>query len=82
MERLIFGNGNVGVHTKVTRTKAVVILNELAEGYKTGDGFSEGDAVPVIELVFNTKEGLGVLIKALEACHKRFIIPDELRMGT
>ena len=82
MLNLNFGTGQVGVKPKITSTTTSVTLGILNQEYEIGSSFSEEDFQPIIELFFETEDGLDVLINALECCKASFVeIPDELRMG-
>ena len=81
MINLTFGNGEVGIRTDIRNLKEI-ILGPLAQPHEIGASFAPEDFQPMLKLIFETEEGLDVLINALQHCKASFVeIPNELRMG-
>jgi hypothetical protein len=82
MIQMNFGNGEIGVRFKCSPNVKNVVLGPLKKAQELGTEFSNKDFQPMVNLTFETEEGLDVLINALQCCKASFVeIPLELRMG-
>lgn len=86
MECLVFGKGRIIVETNTSQLRPAVVLSVLSKPQKIGSDASDRKSRAVVELLFNNREGLAVLVNALQKCQGALThkgnLPLELRFAS